>query len=90
MKQERAIVIKLNVVVYNSFSSTKLTFVKSKRENLMLFFKDIVILLSNLDSSVQRGTCKCVVVLGIYDNLHHIVGVSFEHLRTGPFFLPIP
>lgn len=43
-----------------------------------------------LDCSVQRSTSKLVVILGIDNNLHHIMRVALKHLSTLPFLLPIP
>lgn len=43
-----------------------------------------------LDCSVQRGTGEGVVVLGVDDDLHDIVGVALKHLVTGPLLLPVP
>ena len=43
-----------------------------------------------LDCSVQRSTSKLVVILGVDDNLHHIMGVALKHLRALPLFIPVP
>lgn len=43
-----------------------------------------------LDSSIQRSAGKLVVVFGVDDNLHDVVGVTLKHLGTGPFLLPVP
>ena len=45
---------------------------------------------SNFDGSVERTARKGVVVLWVDNNLHDVVGVSFEHLGTDPFLLPVP
>lgn len=45
---------------------------------------------AHLDRSVQRGAGKLVVVLGVDDNLHDVVRVSFEHLRARPLLVPVP
>lgn len=43
-----------------------------------------------LDCPIQRGTGKLIIVFWVYDNLHDIMCVSFKHLRTRPFFIPVP
>lgn len=43
-----------------------------------------------LDGSVQGSAGKLVVVFGVDDDLHDIVGVTFKHLTAGPLFLPVP
>jgi hypothetical protein len=43
-----------------------------------------------LDGPVQRGTGELVIIFGVDHNLHNIMGVSFKHLWTGPFFIPVP
>ena len=43
-----------------------------------------------LDCSVQRSTGECIVVFGVDDDLHHVVGVALKHLGTRPFLLPVP
>lgn len=43
-----------------------------------------------LDCSVQWGTGEGVIVFGVDDDLHDIVGVSLKHLVTGPLLVPVP
>ena len=43
-----------------------------------------------LDGSVQGCTCKLVVVFGVDNDLHHIMGVALEHLTALPFSVPVP
>lgn len=45
---------------------------------------------SYLDRPVKGGAGKGIVVLGIDDDLHHVVRVTLKHLRTHPLLLPIP
>lgn len=43
-----------------------------------------------LDGPVQRCTGELIVIFGIYHNLHNVMCVSFKHLWTRPFFIPVP
>lgn len=43
-----------------------------------------------LDCSVQRSTSKLVVILGIDDNLHHVMSVALKYLSALPFLIPVP
>lgn len=43
-----------------------------------------------LNSPVQRGTGKLVVISGVDDNLHDIVSVSLKHLTAQPLSVPVP
>jgi hypothetical protein len=52
--------------------------------------KCALLLLSYLNSAIKWCTGESVIVLGVYNNLHHIVRVAFEHLLTRPLFVPVP
>ena len=43
-----------------------------------------------LNSSVERGAGKLVVVFRVDDYLHDIVRVSLKHLSACPFSVPVP
>lgn len=46
--------------------------------------------LTHLDNAVEGGRGEGVVVLGIDDDLHHVVGVALEHLLAAPLLVPVP
>jgi len=46
--------------------------------------------LPHLDSAIQRGGGKGVVVLRVKHDLHDVVGVALEDTLAGPHLLPIP
>ena len=52
--------------------------------------KDFVFVLIYLDCSVQRCTCKLIIIFGIDHNLHNIMSMTFKNLLKLPIFIPIP
>jgi len=44
----------------------------------------------DFNASVEGSRSKSVRVLGVEHNLHHIMGVPFKNLSTGPVVFPVP
>lgn len=42
------------------------------------------------DCSVQRGTSELVVIFGVDNNHHDVMGMSLKYLTTLPLLVPIP
>ena len=61
-----------------------------KRESGQTQRRDKLLTNANLDSAIQGCRGKGIVVLGIDDNLHYVMRVTFKYLGASPLLLPIP